>query len=217
MSSRTCWRCLSPASMPLPSHTAQFKFLRFPTSSFAPFSTTTVNLANPPKKKSLTPGARGPPKKGQRATFRRSSGSGRDRGRRPAPGERKAMRKRIVLSNANALAVELSRLAEEDIHDEEKIGQMVSMPDSLVDQLRNAEAFKATQGWGFFRHPSMLMRKETVEVGQLIHQMSEEDAQSRRTVRRILVGDRGSGKSMMLLQTMAAAFLKGWTVINIPE
>ncbi|KAG8525352.1 uncharacterized protein KY384_008996 [Bacidia gigantensis] len=37
------------------------------------------------------------------------------------------------------------------------------------------------------------------------------------TARRLIVGERGTGKTTMLLQAMTMAFLKGWVVINIPE
>lgn len=85
-----------------------------------------------------------------------------------------------------------------------------------MDQLRAVEAFKTTQSWGLFQSPGTLMRRETVDMGKLIADMSEEGG-SRKTVRRVLVGEKGSGKSMMLLQAMTMAFLKGWTVINLPE
>ncbi|KAL9606955.1 MAG: hypothetical protein Q9204_009396, partial [Flavoplaca sp. TL-2023a] len=53
-------------------------------------------------------------------------------------------------------------------------------------------------------------------MGKTIAEMSEQEG-SRKTVRRVLVGEKGSGKSMILLQAMSMAFLKGWTVINLPE
>ena len=62
----------------------------------------------------------------------------------------------------------------------------------------------------------MLLRHETVEYGRMIDDMSQEVG-SRRTVRRVLVGEKGTGKSMMLLQAMAMAFLKDWVVISIPD
>lgn len=39
----------------------------------------------------------------------------------------------------------------------------------------------------------------------------------RDVTRRVLVGGKGSGKSVYLLQAMAMAFLNKWTVIHIPE
>ena len=88
----------------------------------------------------------------------------------------------------------------------------IPMPE-VVDQLRAVEAFKPTQGWGLFRQPGMLVRKETVEYGNLVEELDREG----KTLRRVLVGERGSGKSLMALQAMTIAFLKGWTVISIPE
>ena len=96
-------------------------------------------------------------------------------------------------------------------------GSVLGIPGPLVDQLRAAEAFKPTQGWKMFRRPGMLVRRETLEMGELIERMTAQDPSQRNTIRRILVGEKGSGKSMMLLQSMIMAFLKGWTVIHLPE
>ncbi|KAI4210993.1 MAG: hypothetical protein LQ351_006220 [Letrouitia transgressa] len=172
----------------------------------------------PPKKKPISPYYT-PPKKGHGQGYKHNSKkpSRKDRGRKPARGERKAMRKRIILSNTNALEVQLSEFNVEDIQHERCIDEIMAIPNPLIDRLRHVGAFKATQGWGLFRHPSMLVRKETVEMAKLVQEINEEKENTSRVVRRVLVGDKGSGKSVMLLQTMSIALLKGWTVINIPE
>lgn len=103
----------------------------------------------------------------------------------------------------------------ESMLDEGSQGKVYGIPGPLVDQLRAVDAFKVSQGWGLFRRPGMLVRKETVEYGKMIEEMSAEG--SKKTVRRVLVGERGSGKSLILLQALTMAFLKKWTVINIPE
>jgi small subunit ribosomal protein S29 len=128
-----------------------------------------------------------------------------------------ALRKRIVLSNNNAIAVDgMLEFGVESIGDAQLHGQVVGLSISTVDQLRAVEAFKRTQSWGLFRKPAMLERRETIEYGKLFEEMSVEQT-PRRYIRRIIVGERGSGKSMMLLQAMTMAFLKGWVVINLPE
>ncbi len=111
---------------------------------------------------------------------------------------------------------------EETMIDMRLRGQVVGLPgalgastDSVVDQLRAVEAFKTTQGWGLYRRPGMLIRRETVELGKLVADIGGEGG--KRTVRRVYTGERGNGKSMMLLQAMAMAFVKGWVVISIPE
>lgn len=133
-------------------------------------------------------------------------------GRPPAPGERKAVRKRIVLSNSNALEVPtmVDMTAELDVA---QVGTVIGLPGPLVDQLRAAEAFKTTQGWGLFRRPAMLVRKESVEIAKMIQEAQE----AKKTPLTIIDGERGAGKSMMLLQAMATAFLRGWIVLSIPE
>ena len=94
-------------------------------------------------------------------------------------------------------------------------GKVIGIPGPVVDQLRAIEAFKVSQGWGFYRRPGMLVREETIEYGQLFRSMSEEHEKG--VVRRVLVGDRASGKSTLLLQAMSMAFVKQWVVVNIPE
>jgi small subunit ribosomal protein S29 len=156
-------------------------------------------------------------------------------GKPPASGERKAMRKRVVLSNTNALEVEnLRDLSVELIgemirqkgesgleteiyraygEDHGVAGQVVGLQDATVDALRASEAFKPTQGWGIFRRPGLLIRKESVELSKKLV-----DAQyDKSMVRLVLDGDRGTGKSLMLIHAMATAFTKGWIVLNIPE
>lgn len=134
-------------------------------------------------------------------------------GKPPMPGERKAMRKRIVLSNTNALQVEgledLSKDMEMAVH----TGKVVGLPGEVVDSLRAVEAFKVTQGWSMFRRPALLIREESVFVTENMKRAEEEKA----GLRLVIDGDRGTGKSLMLLHAMATAFARGWVVLNIPE
>ena len=81
--------------------------------------------------------------------------------------------------------------------------------------MRAVEAFKVAQGWPLFRRPAMLMRKDTFDMATEIENISIGTRGN--TIRRVFVGERGSGKTTMLLQAMTMAFLKGWVVINIPE
>lgn len=60
----------------------------------------------------------------------------------------------------------------------------------------------------------MLMRKGTLEMAKEIEDISL--GRQSKAIRRVFVGERGSGKTVMLLQAMTMAFLKGWVVINIP-
>lgn len=135
--------------------------------------------------------------------------------KKPAAGERKALRKRIVLSNTNAFAVPglVELKASTDLADPNIAGKMVALPGDVIDQLRVVEAFKPSQGWGMFRQPAMLVRKEMEEVVRVM-----DDAASRKEIeRKVIVGERGSGKSVLMLQAMAMAFLKKWVVINLPN
>lgn len=134
--------------------------------------------------------------------------------RPPAIGERKAFRKRILLSNNNALPVRgLGELTTHNIIDPNSTGQMIRIPDDMADKLRAVEAFKPHQSWGLFRAPSMLIRRETVDLAkQMVDAVGK-----KQTKRVVLTGIRGCGKSMLGLQAVATGFLNDWVVINIPE
>ena len=151
---------------------------------------------------------------GKRLVLGRSRKPIPSRGKRPEIGERKAYRKRIQLSNNNALPVEgLAELNRANIADPNSIGTVVGLPDDLVDRLRAVEAFKPTQKWGLFRSPHMLVRAETVELTRRINHA----AAHQETARLVITGERGSGKSILGLQAIANAFLNDWIVINLPE
>ena len=121
-----------------------------------------------------------------------------------------------MLSNTNALEVEgLKDVTAQSMIDESLRGQVWAIPDPVVVQLRAVEAFKVPQAWRLFRRPAMLIRKETLDMAQEIEDISL--GARDRAIRRVFVGERGSGKTMMLLQAMTMAFLKDWVVINIPE
>lgn len=136
-------------------------------------------------------------------------------GRAPASGERKAIRKRIVLSNTNALEVPwLQDFTAESVLDEGLVGEVVGLQGETVDSLRAVEAFKTSQGWGLFRRPGVLVREESLEVSKRLVKVEEGDGLGMRLV---VDGPKGTGKSLLLLHAMATAFVKGWVVLNIPE
>ena len=213
MALQTCWRCLSRSPLRyLPSQ----QLLPYPhfLAAFTTSASLQVVRANTQRKNAPEGAKRGETQGYNRKKQKRPKET---KIKRPEVGERKALRKRIVLSNTNALEVQgIQNITRESIGNEEFQGQIVGLPVPIVDRLRAVEAFKVGQGWSLFRRPCMLIRPETIEYGKLIEQMSEGDA-IRKTVRRVLVGEKGNGKSIMLLQTMAMAFLKDWIVINLPD
>ena len=148
----------------------------------------------------------------------RSGGGGG--GRSMAPGERKAMRKRIVLSNPNALEVEgMSDLSVETMVDSRLRGSVLGLPLPMIDQLRAVQAFKPKQGWSIFRRPGTVLRRDTIEMGRLFEEISGETETPKKgkVVKKIISGMKGSGKSVHLLQAMAIGFLKNWVVITVPD
>ncbi|KAK3500562.1 mitochondrial ribosomal death-associated protein 3-domain-containing protein [Neurospora crassa] len=135
-------------------------------------------------------------------------------GKPPLPGERKAYRKKIVLSNNNALPVPgLETLRPNDLAKQDNVGTVKALPEDVVDALRAMEAFKPTQCWGIFRQPSVLIRQETVD---LTKKMKAAGADGK-TIRMVIEGNRITGKSLLLLQAMTHAFMNDWVVLHIPE
>lgn len=221
MSFQTCWRCVSRASDPalLAHRPAQQPRVLLPVSRVL-FSTSASSLhdrgaggAGRAKKSNKQDDV---PTRGRSRNFIAKKKTGNlDRGKRPAVGERKALRKRIVLSNTNALEVQgMQDLNVTSIVDGSLMGQVLGIPGPVVDQLRAVEAFKVPQSWALFRRPAMLIRRQTLDFAKEMEQIDKDHTKS---IRRVLVGDRGSGKSLMLLQAMTMAFLKSWVVINIPN
>jgi small subunit ribosomal protein S29 len=202
------------------------------------FSTSSPLHKNPNQKKGGTVAA---PKRGVKSLNVKKGRKGvqPDTGKRPNPGERKALRKRIVLSNNNALEVSsLVDLEKQSVLSKKNEGQVRGLPEEVVDSLRAVDAFKPTQGWSLFRRPATLIRKETVELAALIKEAEGgpketemvEDAEGgaegtaveaaetpKKTIRRVIVGERMSGKSSLLLQGLAMAFVRNWVVINLPD
>jgi small subunit ribosomal protein S29 len=182
------------------------------------FSTSTARYAVAPKRKGMTAA----PKKGVKSlnTKKSRKAAAGDSGKRPAQGERKAQRKRIILSNDNALEVAgLSDLNKANVLSEENEGKVMGLPqEHVVDALRAVEAFKTTQGWSLFRRPAVLMRKEAMQLVRAFKEVEDSaSGQQKKTIRRIVCGERMSGKSTLLLQGLAMAFLRDWFVINLPE
>ena len=133
----------------------------------------------------------------------------------PEPGERKAMRKRILTSNANALDVPgIADLNQQNVSLAATESKVMGIPAGVVERLRAVGAFKPTQGWRYFKRPCTLVRKETLELARKFDDVA---LRGPRATRSIVVGERGSGKSAHLLQAMTLAMLRDWVVINFPE
>ncbi|KAL1848865.1 hypothetical protein Daus18300_013477 [Diaporthe australafricana] len=217
MASQSCWRCLlrpSTTANQAPTTTRQLvptttteRILQTRTAPTASFSTTAHQHATHGGGVGQRTG-----KRMQLSKFKKPKDI--VRGKTPLPGERKAWRKRIVLSNNNAIPVHGSpRLDAENMVAPDSAGKVFKIPEGTMDQLRASEAFKPSQTWGLFHSPHTLVRPETVEMcGGM-----KEKAAKGETLRMAISGDRASGKSVVLLQAMANAFLNEWVVINIPE
>ena len=214
MSSSICASCLFRlrilSKLKLPSHSITL-------TATQSFHTTPFQLASVVKKKS------GPIKTKK---FRESASVAikkkrRERPKPPAVGERRALLKRIVLSNTNALEIPgMEDLTRENMTDGARVGQVLGLEGNLLDQLREAKVFKPTQNWNMFRRPATLIRKETVALGRSIQEVNDGlngKELGALTQQQIIAGERSTGKSLLLLQAMSMAYLNNWIVLNVPE
>ncbi|PSR82737.1 mitochondrial ribosomal protein [Coniella lustricola] len=231
MASPSCWRCLlrpSTAATPSPFPARHFTPLGLTTTTtttktILPATATTSITATPSAAHSFstsTPSyAGGRPgvhqrlgKRMQLSKFKKKKEIMRPKA--PKPGERKAFRKRIVLSNNNALPVRgLELMSPARLASQESAGHVLKIPDHLIDRLRAVEAFKSSQTWEFFHSPHMLVRPETVHICERMGESVKDGS----TARIVVSGGKAAGKSMTLLQAQIYAFMEKWVVINIPE
>lgn len=196
----TCLRCLARLSINTSRDVSGPSLVR-------PLSTSASRHAQ-----SARPGAEARGKK----TLKLGKRKVESKGRAPNPGERKAIRKRIVLSNTNAFEVEdLKDWSADNYADEQNLGTVVALPGPVVDSLRAIESFQASQCWSFFRRPATLLRKETLDIGKYMQNLAQ--GGDKGALRKLIVGDRGSGKSVLLLQAQTMAFQSGWIVFHMPE
>lgn len=219
MAAPNCWRCLA---RPAQTTTTTTRLLAFTTirstaatvpASVSLFSTSAALGAQLPQKKKEATG-KGHIRAGKRLTLGKKKKKPAEKGRPVAAGERKAFRKRIQLSNDNALEVPgLLELDKEIMSDPASVGKVVRLSGPLVDQLRTLEVFKPTQNWSLFRSPHMLIRKETAEIAKQI----QEAVDKKQTLRTVITGNKGSGKSILDLQVLSMGLLNDYCVIHIPE
>lgn len=216
MSQSICSRCLSRSYLSVESSAISSPSVN--AVQRAAFSTSPSLAANPPKKK----GAVAKPTVRQGTTLRLNKNKRETAGRPPAPGERKALRKKIVLSNTNALEVkglqDLNRENGKAARLAELEGQVLALTDANVEALRSLEAFKHTQAWNLFRKPATVVRKDTVEIAKALEDAEGgKEGKAKKAIKRVLFGEKGSGKSVLQLQAMALALNRGWVVVHIPN
>ncbi|KAK6357470.1 37S ribosomal protein S23 mitochondrial [Orbilia javanica] len=86
--------------------------------------------------------------------------------KKPEVGYRRALRKAIVLSNANAPNLELPELTSEIMADTESVGKVFAINMEDLEKMRALEAFQKRQGWQFFYRPTTFIRNESVGIAR---------------------------------------------------
>ena len=182
------------------------------------FHTTAAQYKSPlQKKKTGPPGSYQPQNTLRKTQTARLKKKPRERPKLPAVGERRAQRRRIILSNTNAIPVtELEVWSKDNLAEEKYVGQMMALDGELLDQLRDSRAFKTTQNWSLFRRPATLIREETTKLAKGIQEIEGSEGQ-RKILKHLIIGEQSSGKSILALQAMSMAFMKKWIVLNVPE
>ena len=105
--------------------------------------------------------------------------------------------------------------SKENLTNPELTGKMMGLNGDLLDQLRDAKAFQRTQNWSLFRRPATLIRNETIAIGKDVGQINS--GQERETIKYLVAGEKASGKSILVLQTMCMAYMNDWIVLNVPD
>ncbi|KIW94454.1 uncharacterized protein Z519_04430 [Cladophialophora bantiana CBS 173.52] len=180
------------------------------------FHSSAAQYKSPLLKKKVAQSGTAPPRSRQSQSARLKKKS-RERPKLPPVGERRAQRHRIVLSNTNALPVsDIETWSKENMVDEKSVGKMMALDGELLDQLRDSGAFKTTQNWGLFRRPATLIREETHQIARDIENVKQ-GGENKKLVKHLVIGERASGKSVLVLQAMSMAYMNNWIVLNVPE
>lgn len=211
MASSFCWSCFSKLR---PTPRALLPSTSIPRAvTAAPFHSSAPAYVLPPKKSRSQDAG---PKFREARSAKIKKRNAFVRPQRESPADRKAHAQRLVLSNTNALEVtSLQDFSVENMVDEKLHGQVLGIPMALIDSLRDLQAFKLAQGWGLFRRPATLMRKETLDLAKLMMEVREKE--KNKAVAQIVTGDRFSGKSVHLLQAMTMGLLNNWVVMSVPD
>ncbi|KAL1958296.1 hypothetical protein VTO42DRAFT_4613 [Malbranchea cinnamomea] len=215
MASSCCWNCLSkfrPSPRPLLPSTPSPS----PIILRAPFHSTASQHAMPTKKSNSRDTG---PKFRESRSARAPPKPKPSKPHRYTPDELKAMKTELSISNPNAVEVPgLQALSTENMADASSRGKMFALPPSLLTQLRALGVFKPSHSWHLFKKPSTLVREETLELGNLIRGIGAQEGELKgKSVKRIVTGIRGTGKSTHLMQAMTMALLSDWIVVNVPD
>ncbi|WWC67298.1 mitochondrial 37S ribosomal protein mS29 [Kwoniella pini CBS 10737] len=97
----------------------------------------------------------------------------------------------------------------------ENVGRPTTFPKTTFDKLKLfGLSKKVEQELSANGGPASVIRQSTIDLAK---QLDGSKAKSSKDARYVLTGERGSGKSMLLLQTVAYALESGWIVLFNPK
>ena len=220
MASTPCLRCLRRSLRSIDGSAS------LATAPRADFSTTSPSLAGrtsatqTPKKKGVV----AKPTSRQGRTLHLKKNVRVSNAKPPAPGERKAVRKRIVLSNTNALEVPgLQDLTADKL--ERHDGKTVVLDGYRGTGAggRQSHSGRSESAGGVQAYSRMELVSETCELGE---RRDGEDGDRPSRMPLVKAGRRSERsysvrqvavRACSLLQAQAMAYLKGWVVVHFPE
>jgi hypothetical protein len=102
------------------------------------------------------------------------------------------------------------------LYSERHVGEVLSFPDSVAEQLNALGMFNRNQGFQYIRRPICLIRPTAGLVARqlLAENVSHLGTKDRRVV---VAGKPGTGKSFLLLQIAAVALMQKYVVVAVPR
>ena len=102
------------------------------------------------------------------------------------------------------------------LYSERHVGEVLSFPDAVTEQLNALGMFNLNQGFQYMRRPVSVIRPNAGLVARqlLAENVSHLGTKDRRVV---IAGKPGTGKSFLLLQIAAVAMMQKCVVIAVPR
>lgn len=123
-----------------------------------------------------------------------------------------ATKGQLVTLNKDAPRVDVDRISGNTFAPDRQ-GTLFEVPEAIVQQLGKLEVLQPQQGFSSFAQLATVVRGCSVELVDAL--LGEEVVKGGR--RAIVDGPAGSGKSIVMMQAIAAALAQRWVVVSIPR